>query len=375
MFLNTLDKSFHCLVTLFMFGLFTSNTWCQAQNKTPDPMPVAIAGLTHDHVHGLLRQLDRKDFIVVGIAESDLNLAKRYSERYGFDMNMVYPSLSEMLHETDPEAVLGFGSTYDHLQIVEVCAPAGIHVMVEKPMAVSLDHAKKMESLIKEYDIKFLVNYETTWYPTHYRMKKLVDNDSIGPLRKFVVHDGHEGPREIGCSEEFLSWLTDPELNGGGAVTDFGCYGANLITWLMQGEKPTQVLATLQQIKPDIYPDVDDEANILLTYPSAVGIIQASWNWPFSRKDMEVYGKRGWIIADNREDLRLRLSNTGQDQIKISNRQSPFSDPFTYFIGVIHEDITMEPFALSSLENNLIVTQILEAAKESARTEKAVSID
>jgi hypothetical protein len=51
---------------------------------------------------------------------------------------------------------------------------------------------------------------------------------------------------------------------------------------------PLTVTAVTQQIKPEIYPRVDDEATIILTYLHAQGILQASWNWPFDRKDMEV---------------------------------------------------------------------------------------
>ena len=90
-------------------------------------------------------------------------------------------------------------------------------------------------------------------------------------------------------NKKFLQWLTDPKFNGGGAITGFGCSGANLVTWLAGGEKPISVTAITQQFKPDIYPLVDDEATILLEYANMQGVIQASWNWPFNRKDMEIY--------------------------------------------------------------------------------------
>ena len=103
--------------------------------------------------------------------------------------------------------------------------------------------------------------------------------------------------RKSTSEPEFLSWLTDPKLNGAGALFDFGCYGAGLMTWLMNGEKPLTVTAVTQQIKPEIYPKVDDEATIIITYPKAQAIIQASWNWPFDRKDMEVYGATGSVMT------------------------------------------------------------------------------
>jgi predicted dehydrogenase len=76
--------------------------------------------------------------------------------------------------------------------------------------------------------------------------------NAIGDIRKMVVHDGHQGPKEIGCSKDFLAWLTDPVKNGGGALTDFGCYGANLMTWMMEGKAPVAVTAVTRHIKPDI---------------------------------------------------------------------------------------------------------------------------
>ena len=109
-------------------------------------------------------------------------------------------------------------------------------------------------------------------------------------IRKMVAMDGHEGPKEINVGPEFFDWLTDPVRNGAGALFDFGCYGANLMTWLMDNQRPLTVTAMTQRIKPAIYPRVDDEATILVEYPKAQGIIQASWNWPFGRKDLEVYG-------------------------------------------------------------------------------------
>src|SRR5437867_6392321 len=118
--------------------------------------------------------------------------------------------------------------------------------------------------------------------------------------------DGHSGPKEIGVASEFLGWLTDRARNGAGALFDFGCYGANLMTWLMDNQRPLAVTAITQRIKPDVYPRVDDEATILLEYPKAQGIIQASWNWPFNLKDFEVYGDRGYAIAAGGNTLRVR---------------------------------------------------------------------
>ena len=111
---------------------------------------IGIDGLSHDHVHGLLNNhKNRTDIVIVGIAEPNKKRAQELSGRYGFDMDLVYDDLQTMVEEAEPQGVVAFNSIYDHLKTVEVCAPKGIHVMVEKPLAVSVEHAERMESLAR----------------------------------------------------------------------------------------------------------------------------------------------------------------------------------------------------------------------------------
>jgi len=334
------------------------------------PLRIGIAGLTHAHVGWLLSRAHDSDIVIVGIAESNRQVAEKYLKQYNLPESLLYSSLNEMLDKCKPEAVCAFNSIYDHLEVVKACAPRGIHIMVEKPLAVSFDHAKQMQALALKYKIHLLTNYETTWYGSNQKAHGMVD--SIGEIRKLVVHDGHQGPKEINVPPEFFEWLTDPVKNGAGALTDFGCYGANQITWLMNGERPLSVFAVTQQIKPDIYPKVDDEATIVVTYPKAQGIIQASWNWPFGRKDIEIYGQHGYMIAD-RNGLRTRFTEKAKEEYQaVPFPSPPFNDPFAYFAAVVHGQIIVKSTDLSSLENNMIVVEILDAAKKSAKEGKVV---
>lgn len=340
----------------------------------PKPFRIGVAGLTHDHVNWILDRADDGDFTLVGIAEPNKELADRYMKKFNLPSSIWFATLDEMLTRTKPEAVSAFGSTYDHLAVVEACAPRRIHVMVEKPLAVSIDHARQIKVLAVRHEIHVITNYETTWYGSNYKIDELMSDGSLGPLRKIVIHDGHEGPKEIGVSKEFFAWLTDPTQNGGGAVMDFGCYGANLSTWLMKGQRPEWVMAATQTIKPDIYPKVDDEATIVLGYKDTQAIIQASWNWPFGRKDMEVYGSKGYIIAD-RQGSKIRLPGAATEQyVKSAEIMSPYNDPFRYLAAMVRGKIRMQPSDLSSLENNIIVVEILEAAKTSAATGQRIDL-
>jgi glucose-fructose oxidoreductase len=344
----------------------------EAQEKVP--LRVGIAGLVHGHVDGFFASaLKRRDIQIVGIAEADRGLFERYATKYGLDEKLYHGDLEEMLKATKPQAVLAYTSTYDHVQVVERCAKWGVAVMMEKPLAVSVKAAQAMVKAAKEGKITVLVNYETSWYPSNHQAYELVHSGALGEVRKVVVHDGHLGPKEIGVSAEFLSWLTDPKLNGGGALFDFGCYGADLTTWLMNGEKPLTVTAVTQQIKPETYPKVDDEATVVMTYRKAQAIIQASWNWPFDRKDMEIYGRTGSVATVKRDGLMVRRAGEAEAKMEMAKAvAAPYDDSLTYLRAVLLEGAKVE--GLSSLETNVVVTEILEASRESARSGKTVWI-
>jgi predicted dehydrogenase len=337
------------------------------------PLRVAIAGLVHGHVDGFLQaNLHRPDIELVAIAEPDQKLAAKYAAQYHIDSALLFTSLEEMLGKTHPQAVLAYTSTYDHREVVEICARHGVAVMMEKPLSVSLEDALAIQQAAGKAKIPVLVNYETTWYRSNRAAYDLVHENALGDVRKVVVHDGHRGPKEIGVQPEFLAWLTDPKLDGAGALFDFGCYGADLMTWLMDGRRPTSVTAVVQQIKPNVYPKVDDEATIILTYPHAQAIVQASWNWPFDRKDMEVYGQTGHAITVGRDQLRVRRAGGQEERITAPPIPPPDDDPINYLRAVVLGGL--KPQGLSSLETNVIVIEILDAARQSAASGKTIRL-
>jgi predicted dehydrogenase len=357
---------------LLVFAVFLVTSRAHAQDSAP--MRLGIVGLTHSHVHGLLGRKGPADIVIVGIVEPNRDLARRYTQRYGLSMDLVFGSVDEMLTKAKPTAIAAFGSTYEHLTAVQAAAPRGVQVMVEKPLAVSLDHARQMQALAERHHIVLMVNYETTWYPTLYRAFESLKADSIGPLRKVVVRDGHRGPKKInGVDPEFMAWLGDPVRNGAGALMDFGCYGANLMTYLTHGKRPTSVTAVTQQLQPTDYPNVDDEATIVVTYPDAQAIIQASWNWPIGRKDMELYGTRGYVMTDNRSVIRTRVSEDAKEStVTLPELDSPRNDPFSYLKALVEHRVQPGSYDPSSLENNMLVMEILDAAKRSAQQGKTI---
>ena len=352
------------VLAVFIFG--------QVSAAAEEPLRLAVAGVTHGHLGQVVRRVDWGLFELVGVWEERDEYRASNGLRGRIPDERFYADLEQMLDEVKPEAVVAFGSIYDHMRVVEACAPRGIHVMVEKPLAVSVKHARKIEALARKYGILVLTNYETSWYRTNQYIPSLLSAGIIGPVHRIEVYDGHQGPVEIRCAKPFLEWLCDPVLNGGGAVVDFGCYGANLATWLLGGEEPVRVQASLRTNKPEVYPKVDDDATILVDYPSASVVINASWCWPLNRKDMYVYGRNGYIYQENANKMSLSTGGGPLAPIEAPALESPYDDSFRYLKAAVRGEISVSPVDLASLENNLIVVRILEAARRSARTGRAV---
>lgn len=366
---------------VLMFVAIVAIQGLQAQAPQTSPLRVVIVGLVHGHAEGFLSgAVKRSDIQIVGVQEPDRALFDQYAEKYGLDGKLYHADIDEMLKATHPEAVLIYTSTFDHRRVVEICARnsgAGgarpFTVMMEKPLAVSGEDSRAIAKVATQSKMTVLVNYFTTWEPSRHAAYEMAQDGSLGDVRKIVAHDGHSGPKEIGVGPEFLGWLTDPKLNGGGALYDFGCYGVDFMTWLMGGERPLTVTAVTMQIKPDVYPKVDDDATIVLTYPKAVGIVQGSWNWPFGRSDVEIYGKTGELKTVGRDALEVRTAGQKQaEKVKAKPLMPPTNDELDYLRAVSRGEL--KPEGPGSLEVNVVVAEVLDAARESAKTGKTVKM-
>jgi glucose-fructose oxidoreductase len=341
----------------------------------PQPLRVAVVGLEHGHVEGFLSALPKhSDVQLVGIADADSSLIAKYQQKYHLDASLFFKSEANMIEVRHPQAVLVYTSIAQHRPAIDVAAQYGVSVMVEKPLTISLDDAYHIRDVAQQHHIQVLVNYETTWYASNRAASDQLRDHKLGDVRRVVVHDGHQGPEEIGVPPEFLSWLTDPAQNGAGALYDFGCYGVDLMTVLMHGETPLTVTAVLNHDKPNKYRNVDDDATIILQYPHAQAVIMPSWNWPFGRKDMEVYGATGYAITVGPDQLRQRYEHDDAEHtITAPPLEGPDHDSLSYLTAVLSGKLNPKG-DLTSLDTNITVMQILDAARQSARAGQVVHL-
>jgi predicted dehydrogenase len=340
--------------------------------STANKTRLAVVGLDHDHVWSMLKDIAGEPSAeLVAIAESDPALVSRAQKGVPASVKF-YADYVAMLDEAKPDAVIVTTSNDRHLEILRQCAKRHIHYSTEKPMATNAADAREMERLAREANIKLMVNYWNAWVAPSHDIFHRVRAGEVGPIQRIIVQYGHRGPKEIGISQQFANWLYDPVKNGGGAIMDFGCYGAELSLWLKG--RPSRVYATTRKLKVEQNNKVDDDATIVLDYPDATSIIEASWDWPYGKEQVEVFGPKGSLVAHH-DSLLYRSANAhgpnvppDGESVTLDPLPKESSNPITYFVDCIRNNKPIEDPVSAQL--NVQVLEILDAARESARTGK-----
>ena len=339
-----------------------------AETKTK----LAIIGLDHDHVWGLLKDLaGEPNAELIAIADDHQPLVDQAKTKVPPTVKF-YSDYIKMLDEMKPDGVIVTTENDRHLEILRECAKRHIHYSTEKPMATTAADAREMEKLANQAGIKVMVNYWNAWVASTHELYHRVHDSQLGPVQRIIVQYGHQGPKEIGVSKYFADWLYDPVKNGGGAIMDFGCYGAEWAVWLKG--RPSRVSAVTQKLKVDQHNAVDDDATIVLDYPDGTAIIEASWDWPYNMGQVQVFGPKGSLLATAR-DLFSRSPSDSVAKVGLEGERVTLdppiheeSNPISYFVDCIRNNKPIEDPL--SMKINVQVMEILDAARESARTGK-----
>ena len=256
---------------------------------------VGVLGLSHDHVWGNLAALRGGEHgRLVAAAEPDPALRDRLRALDG--SVTVYESFDALLERRDLDAVLVFSDNRGSAELGVRALRHGLPVMLEKPMAADLPGARALRAGARNAGLLLMVNWPTAWRPALRHGLTLAREGAVGSVRQLNHRGGHAGPREFGCSPQFCDWLYDRHRNGGGALVDYCGYGAVLCR-LVLGQPHAVTAVTSTQRKPDLV--AEDNAIAVLSYPSALGLLEASWTQIGGEPSfaMIVYGERGTLIV------------------------------------------------------------------------------
>ncbi len=340
---------------------------CAAAGQTPYKM--AVVGLVHAHVWGhLAEMLKGKDVTLVGVAEPNKELLAE-AKKAGVPEELLSTDYRKMLDEKKPELIWSFVENNRHLEIVEFAAARKINVIFEKPLAASYKDALKIQEIANKAGIRVMCNYQMAWWPANYTAKKVADSGALGQVYRLHGVVGHGGPSSEGIrNSTFFAWLTDPVQNGAGALMDFGCYNALWSLWYMG--RPESVYAHVNHLRPAVFPKVEDNADLMLTYKNGIGLFEGSWDLPRSYQDLEVFGIKGSVYMKNGSVEQQQGRN--KTTVEITPLAPEDAEPIAYMTSRMRQNKPVE--GMTSLEMNVQVVEIIEAAKESIRTGKPVAL-
>jgi predicted dehydrogenase len=347
-------------VLLFAVGLLSA--------ALPAQTKIAFVGLVHSHCWTQLGNVAKIEGVeLVGIAEPRAELAaeaKKLVPNAEF-----FSDFRELIEKKKPDIVWAFVENNRHLEIAEYLAPRKVHMIFEKPLASTLEDARKIRELAAKHNVHVMTNYQMAWWPTNQEIKRQADAGAIGQVVRLRGVVGHGGPGSQGARNKFFfDWLTDPVKNGAGALVDFGCYNALWALWIKG--RPETVYARVDHLQPEKFPKVEDNAVLVLGYKDGVGVFEGSWDLPRSFQDLELFGRNGSLYM-TREALDLRQGREHK-QIEPTPLPDDRNDPIRYMASRVKSG--KAPDNIVALDINVDVVEILEAAKQSIATGREVKL-
>lgn len=226
-----------------------------------------------------------------------------------------YDDYEELLRKEQPDIVIMCPENARHGEVAAAAARQGAHIVTEKPIAARLDEAKGMISAAEQAKVAIAVNWPITWIPAMRKLKQMIDADeigevfelkwrngeSLGPLAHGSAHPGATVVSGMVSDEEKASEWWHQAATGGGALLDYCCYGACLASWLIPSA-PTSVQCLTANLA-NRFGDAEDNAAMLVSFPSAMAILEGSWTTihPGVPHGPILYGSRGTIVFDKGE--------------------------------------------------------------------------
>ncbi len=336
----------------------------------PRTYRVGVASMVHDHVWGELKHWQAMPNVEL-VAAGDVNADLRDKIKQQYGVPRVYNSWQEMMEKEEGLDIVQAASENSACaDIVEACAARGIHVISEKPMSATLGQANRMVAAATRAGIKLVINWPTAWSPGIQDMERRILAGEIGRLFYLKYRSAHNGPKEIGCDPHFWGWLYDEEKNGAGALMDYCCYSADMCARFLG--LPEQVTGFRGVLVKD-YPVPDDNAIILMKYPHAFGVAEASWTQKahYDTYKPVAYGTEGSIAVLNGKVI---LERPGKDTetIEPPPTQAPLRNGPEYIIHCLDTGAPVEGFC--SMEVSRDAQEILEAGKRAADTGRTMTL-
>lgn len=328
---------------------------------------IGVLGLHHDHVWGNLEELQRTGKAeLVAAADHYPELRAKYGEQFP---GTVYDNYDELLEKEDLTAVYVFGSNKLSEELTIKACERGLHCLVEKPMAATLDGANRMLGAATASGVRLMINWPFAWWPQLRYAIHLAITGDIGDIWQVKYRAAHQGPVELGCSAPFCEWLYDEELNGAGALMDYCCYGAVLAKVVLGLPQSVSGVKIRTGLKPDLA--LEDNAILIMKYAEAFATTEASWTQQdkMTAYTTTFYGSEGTLLVEPDHGGKLRKATLEEPdgfEINLPGSEDHLENASTHFLAAMENpDLKITP--LCDARNGHDAQWILEHGIEATR--------
>ncbi len=330
-----------------------------------NPLRIGIIGLVHDHIWDNLPFLQgHKDAEIVAVADSNEELLARFQKEY--ECHNAYENPDDLISNEDLDAIYVYESNSMGAQIAEIALSNGLHVLIEKPIASTLEEADDMLAAARQSGSRLMINWPLAWWPQLQHAITLAQTGSIGRIWQVKYRAAHAGPKELGCSDYFCSWLFDPLENGGGALMDYCCYGALLARTIMG--MPSKVTAMKGRFCKESI-TVEDNALLALTYHDGMATAEASWTQidKMTAYTTLIYGSEGTLMIEPRDGGKLLKATADAPdgvEVEVPPLAPEQSNSADHFIHCLQSGEAFTPLCQDRIGRD--TQEILEAGTQAA---------
>jgi predicted dehydrogenase len=298
------------------------------------------------------------DVEVVGVVDTSIDRAERFARECGA---RAYRTHQDLLAGEALDGVSLCTIPASHRDIAIDLLKAGVHVLCEKPLAISVAEAEEMALCARNADRLLFTAFKFRFHDEVRRAKQMIDAGSLGPILSFRLMFG-------GYIDMTKQWYAEKSLSGGGIIMDNGPHAFDLLRYLF-GDV-TSVNAQTAHVQ---HLDVEDTAKVDLVVGSGTaGTSDLSWSLRVpARSYLEIYGADGTASLDG-EGISYRFKTWSEWKRDLNQRdvKGAFARQIDYFVGAIRGD---NPLALGNGEG-VASQRVIEAAYESVRLGRRIDL-
>ncbi len=326
---------------------------------------IGVAGLTHDHIWGNLEDLAASENgQLAAVADPHQALRDRVTQQYGCP---AYTDYRDMVDRGSLDALYVFCDNAQGAEVGAWAAGQGLHVLVEKPMAATLEGAEQLIAAARAAGVRLMINWPVVWRPQVQAALEMATRPEFGTIWQLTHRAGHGGP-DVECSSYFREWILDPNRNGAGALIDLCSYGINMARVLLG--RPTQVMALAGRWNEPPLP-VEDNAIVVMSYPTAMATAEGAWGQvgqPTTGYLATIWGTRGSVTFGPGRGGRLWRTTAEQptgEEISPPTPAPHMANGTAHFLWALETGNDVHPLCRPSTCRD--TQEVLDAAIRSAR--------